>query len=77
MALIDDLTAAEATSPNSPDARVCKACRAIEEAPEESREALRSALAGSIGRDRLAVICERNGLDVTRWAISQHRQKGH
>jgi hypothetical protein len=73
MSLIDDLIAAEATSPKGQ----CKACKAIEEAPEDSREALRSALAGSIGRDRLAVICKRNGLDVTRWAISQHRQEGH
>lgn len=74
MALLDELKAAEKANQF---ARECQACEALRLAPEDARQALESALAGTIGESTLSAILTRNGFPTGRRAINRHRKEGH
>lgn len=74
MSLLDDLEQAE---DDNTFARPCQACQALAAVPESEREALRRALAGTIGERKLAEILTRNGYPTGRRAVNRHRLEGH
>lgn len=57
--------------------RRCDACQILAEVSDEARGPLASAMAGTIGRDKLVAIMARNGYSLGRRAIERHRQEGH
>lgn len=73
-ALLADLATAEQANMH---ARDCQMCDALEKMSESVQGAMRAALAGTIGRDKLVTILNRHGYTVGRRAIERHRQEGH
>lgn len=73
-ALLQDLSRAEQANIH---ARACQVCAALDLIESESaRKAVEAALAGTIGRQKLADILTRNGYTVGRRAVQTHRE-GH
>jgi hypothetical protein len=62
-------------APNSPG-RTCGVCSALADAGSDTKEALESALAGNIGRNRLARILSNRGYPTT-WRTIESHKKGH
>lgn len=73
-ALMADLAQAESENVHS---RGCQACDVLEATTEPARTAVRAALDGTIGRDKLVTILSRHGYTIGRRAIERHRQEGH
>ena len=57
--------------------RPCQACEVLASVTEPVKSALETALAGTIGRDKLVTILRSHGYAVGRRAIERHRQEGH
>jgi hypothetical protein len=74
MSLLDDLNEGERANRY---VRTCQACDAIQAAPDDARDALIRALAGTIGEEKLAKILNKNGFKVGRRAIARHRREEH
>lgn len=74
MTLADDLIEG-AVVPNAPQ-RPCSVCKCLEEADPRAKAALEAALAGTIGRNRLAAILTNNGYPTT-WRNIERHKKGH
>lgn len=73
-ALLDALRRAEA---GNTQARPCQVCAVLASMSEPVAKALRSGLAGTIGRDKLVAVLNNHGYTVGRRAIERHRQEGH
>jgi hypothetical protein len=58
-------------------ARPCQMCEALGEMSDPVRGAVKSALGGTIGRDKLVTILTNHGYAVGRRSIERHRQEGH
>jgi hypothetical protein len=58
-------------------ARPCQMCEALAEMSDPVRGAVKSALGGTIGRDKLVTILTNHGYAVGRRSIERHRQEGH
>lgn len=70
MSLLEDLKAA-LPGPS------CTLCAYINDQDGELKEALTSAAAGTIGRDKLVAILKRNGTGIGRRTLERHRREGH
>lgn len=55
----------------------CKLCDVLADLPELEADALRGALAGTLGGKRISVILKRNGHDVGLPTVHAHRSGGH
>ena len=73
-AFLADLAAGEIANVHS---RPCQMCDALAEMSESVQAAMKAALAGTIGRDKLVTILTRHGYTVGQRAIERHRQEGH
>lgn len=77
--ILADLAEAEAANNQrlSRNRISCPVCRALESMDDRVAEAVREALGGTIGRDRLVKILVAHGYDVGRRSLERHRQEGH
>jgi hypothetical protein len=73
-ALLDALKVAESENPHRRD---CKMCVALTQMSDPVQQAVRAALAGTIGRDKLVAVLAAHGYPVGRRALVRHRQEGH
>jgi hypothetical protein len=73
-ALLDELVQAKREAAGERD---CPACDAILSTTGITREALREALAGTIGVNKLPKILSRHGYTVGRRTIERHRREDH
>lgn len=55
----------------------CAVCNALATMSDPVKLAVESALAGTIGRDKLVTILTNHGYAVGRRSIERHRQEGH
>jgi hypothetical protein len=56
---------------------ICGMCVALNEVSGPARDALESALTGTIGAAKLSVILKRNGLNVAERQIRKHKSEEH
>lgn len=73
-ALLEALAVAERANMHNPG---CQVCEALAIMSEPVKSAVMSALAGTIGRDKLVTILTQSGYDVGRRALDRHRREGH
>lgn len=77
MSLMDDLMKAEASAVKAKGSG-CGLCDVIAATEDEgTREALRTAAAGTIGTRRFSEILRAHGADVSRPHIQRHRDERH
>lgn len=75
--LLEDLQQAEQTAALA-RAAMCPACMYLESIEDEAtRNAMRAALAGTIGRDTLIKILHRHNADFGRRTLERHRREEH
>lgn len=74
--LLDSLMKAEAENPHL--GHQCGACVAIlAHEPGATQDALRAALGGTIGREKLVKVLKTHGINVSARQIVRHRTEGH
>ena len=71
------LEALQQAEDENTQARPCQVCKVLASVSESVANALRSGLAGTIGRDKLVTILTDHGYTVGRRAVERHRQEGH
>lgn len=73
--LISDLSAARRLAVDGLPCAACEHLATLAAGPE--RDALRDALAGTIGVNKLAAILRAHDIPVGRRSIERHRKEGH
>jgi len=73
-ALLAELEQAENANPYS---RPCQVCAALDQMSDQVKTSVEKALAGTIGKNKLAVILTRNGYPTGWRAVVRHRLEGH